>query len=232
MVYKKQELFESELKLLKGRERHPYLHYFIKYPKNDDLILDLGCGLLANLNYIKDNGFNVMGVDISFEMLCERKSKDLPLICADGLRLPFKKNSFEGLLLVDIIEHLPKGKVDEFMEEVKRVLKESGIIFLHVPLEKSLSYRLLNKFGVIWPRNPNHLHDYNLKEIVNFIKGKGYKVLWDHKENGIVYSSQHHIKEIRSLMMISKFLGRFLQNVFTTSYTACLNIQSRSESDH
>jgi len=232
MGYKVKKLFESELALLRGREKHPYLQNLLGYLHAEDFILDLGCGLLVNSLYLKDNGFNAVGMDISFEMLCERKSRDLPFICADGLRLPFKKNSFEGLLLVDIIEHLPKGKVDEFMEEVKRVLKESGIIFLHVPLEKSLSYRLLNKFGVIWPRNPNHLHDYNLKEIVNLIKGKGYKVLWDHKENGIVYSSQHHIKEIRSLMMISKFLGRFLQNVFTTSYTACLSIQSRSESDH
>ena len=54
MDYKKQELFESELKLLKGRERHPYLHHLIEYLNNEDLILDLGCGLLVNLNYLKN----------------------------------------------------------------------------------------------------------------------------------------------------------------------------------
>jgi SAM-dependent methyltransferase len=232
MGYKTKELFESELTLLRGREKHPYLQNLLGYLHDEDLILDLGCGLLVNLTYLKDNGFHVVGVDISFEMMCEKKTKGLPLICADGLELPFKKNSFGGLLLIDIIEHLPREKVDEFMEEVKRVLKEGGIIFLHVPLEKSLTYRLLNKFGVIWPRNPNHLHDYNLKEIVNFIKGKRYKILWDHKWNGMVYSLQYHIKEVRSLIVTSKLLGRFLQNVFTTAYTACLSIQPRSESDH
>jgi len=164
MDYKKQELFESELKLLKGRERHPYLHHLIKYLNNEDLILDLGCGLLVNLNYLKNNGFNVVGMDISFEMLKGKNGGDAPLICANGLRLPFKQNSFGCLLLVDIIEHLPREKVDAFMEEVERVLQDDGVIFLHVPLEESVSYRVLHRLGLIWTRNPNHLHDYNLKE--------------------------------------------------------------------
>ena len=230
MDYKKKQLFESELKLLQGRERHPYLHYFIEYLNNEDLILDLGCGLLVNLNYLKDNRFNVIGLDISLKMLTINNERSSPLICGDGLKLPFKNNIFGGLLVTDIIEHLPKGKVDELMEEVKRVLKESGIIFLHVPLEKSLSYRLLNKFGIIWPRNPNHLHDYNLKEIVNFIQRKRYKVLWEYKENGIFYFLGRFLREIKPFIIISNFLWGNFKNVFTTSYTACLSFESNSGS--
>jgi len=225
MIYRKQELFESELKLLKGRERHPYLHYFIEYLNNENLILDLGCGLLVNLNYLKDNGFNVVGMDISFEMLTVDNERTSPLICGDGLKLPFRDNIFGGLLLTDIIEHIPIEKVSEFIEETKRILKDSGVIFLHVPLEKSLGYRILSKLEMIWPKNPNHLHDYNLKEITQFIEREKYKVLWEHKENGIFYFLGHYLREIKLFIIVSKFLWRNLQNVFTTSYTACLSFR-------
>ena len=226
MDYKKQELFESELKLLKGRERHPYLHHLIEYLNNEGLLLDLGCGLLVNLNYLKDNGFNAVGVDISFEMLTKTKERTSPLICGNGLRLPFKNDVFGGILLVDIIEHLPIEKLDEFVKEGERVLQDEGIIFLHVPLEGSLSYRVLNRLGIIWPKNPNHLHDYTLKKITQFIKREKCKILWEHKENGIVYSLRYHLKGIKPLTIVSELLGRFFQNVFIASYTACLRLRS------
>jgi len=228
MDCEKRELFESELKLLQRREKHPYLHYLIKYLNNGDLLLDLGCGLLVNSNYLKDNGFNVVGLDISFEMLVLNEKKTLPLICGDGLKLPFKENSFGSLLLVDIIEHLPEEKVDEFIEETRRVLKDSGVIFLHIPLEKSLSYKVLNKLEMIWPKNPNHLHDYNLKEITQFIEREKYRILWEHKENGIAYFLGHYLRGIKLFIIVSKFLWRNLQNVFTTSYTACLSLRPYS----
>lgn len=226
MIDKKQALYRRELELLKGRERHPYLHHLLPFLKKGDTVLDLGCGLLVNSLYLKNNGFSVVGMDISVEMLSESKNRDMPLMCADGLNLPFKKNSFGGLLLIDIIEHLPRGKLDAFMKEAKRVLKSDAVVFLHVPLEKSLSYRLLNKLGIIWPKNPNHLHDYTLKEITDLLKGKNCKVLWDHKENGFVCSLRYYFKEIKLLVVLSEFLGRYLENIFTAAYTACLSFES------
>ena len=223
---KRKKIFESELKLLKGRERHPHLQHLLRYLGKENLALDLGCGLLVNLNYLKNKGFKVVGVDIFLEMLREKNSQDVHLICADGLKLPFKNDNFGGLLLVDIIEHLPIGKMGDFMEEVKRVLKHDGVIFLHVPLEKSLSYRILNRLGMIWPKNPNHLHDYNMKEIKEFIQKEEYEILWHYKYNGIIHLLQYYLKELKPLIVVSRFLGRYFQNVFNVAYTACLSLRS------
>jgi SAM-dependent methyltransferase len=223
-----QDLFQTELDLLKGRERHPYLHQMLPFLKKGDTVLDLGCGLLINSLYLKDNGFKPVGMDISIRMLRE-VNIDIPLTCGDGLKLPFKPNSFGGLLLIDIVEHLPRGKVDEFLKEVKRVLKNDAVAFLHVPLEKSLSYRLLNSFKAIWPKNPNHLHDYTIQEITNLLKEKGCRVLWDRKENGVIYSLRNHLKEFKLLIILSAFLGKFFRNTLTAAYTACLSLDSDIE---
>ena len=204
------------------------MHQLLPYLKKGDPVLDLGCGLLVNSLYLKDNGFKVVGTDISIEMLRENNKADISVSCADGLKLPFKLNSFGGLLLVDIIEHLPGDKVDEFMREAKRVLKNGGVVFFHVPLERSLSYRLLNMRRIIWPKNPNHQHDYTLKEITSIIKEMRCKVLWEHKENGFVYSLRNHLKEIKSLVVLSSFLGRYAENIFTAAYTACLRFETES----
>lgn len=225
MDCEKQELFEAELKLLRCRERHPYLNNFVEYLSKGDLVLDLGCGLLVNSHYLEDNGFKVFGMDISFEMLKEDNRKTVPLICADGLRLPFKKNCFGGVILADIVEHLPRAKIDEFMAEVQRILKETGIIFLHVPLENSISYRILHRLGLIWSKNPNHLHDYNLKEIKQFIESKKYKINWEHKDNGIFYFLGSYLRGIKPFIIVSRFLWRYFQNIFTTAYTACLGFR-------
>ncbi len=229
MTQTTQELFQRELDLLKGRDRHPYLHQLLPFLKKGDPVLDLGCGLLINSLYLKDNGFKPVGMDIAIRMLHENKYTDIAISCADGLKLPFKRNSFVGVLLIDIIEHLPRGKVDEFLMEVKRVLRHDAVVFLHVPLEKSLSYRLLNMSKAIWPKNPNHLYDYTLKEITSLLKAKGCRVLWDRKENGVVYSLRNHLKEIQWMVMLSEFLGKYFENSFTAAYTACLSFDSKME---
>lgn len=227
MNHTKQELFQTELDLLKGRERHPYLQHLLTYLKKGDTVLDIGCGLLINSLYLQDKGFSAVGMDISIRMLQEDNNPDIPIVCADGLTLPFKQNSFGGLLLIDVIEHLPRGKVDEFLKEAKRVLKNDAVVFLHVPLEKSLSYRFLNTLKVIWPKNPNHLHDYTLKEITSLLKGKGCKILWNRKENGFVCSLRYYFKEIKLLVVLSTFLGRLLNNLFTAAYTACISFEPK-----
>ena len=228
MLDKKQELFQTELDLLKGRDRHPYLDHLLPFLKKGDPVLDLGCGLLVNALYLKNNGLSAVGMDISIRMLQEGNNVDIPLCCADGLKLPFKQNSFGGLLLIDIIEHLPRGKLDEFLQDAKRVLKNDAVVFLHIPLEKSLGYRLLNKLKAIWPKNPNHLHDYTLKEITSLIEGMSCKVLWEYKENGVVYSLRNHLKEIKLLVILSALLGKCLSNTFTAAYTACLGFETES----
>tara|TARA_B110000483_G_scaffold122451_1_gene147596 strand:+ start:203 stop:937 length:735 start_codon:yes stop_codon:yes gene_type:complete len=117
--------------------------HFDEYVKNfisiNDKILDYGCGpgtfsvKLSNMT----KG-NVYGVDISKNFIdeCERLKKKLDIKnfiprFIENEALPFEDNTFDIILLFDVIHHL--DDIDKNLIEIKRVLKKSGKIIIYEP---------------------------------------------------------------------------------------------------
>ena len=57
-------------------------------------------------------------------------------IIGDALKLPFRANSFDTVLLIQVLEHIPKPK--KMLEEIYRVLKKGGYLVLTCPLTWNL----------------------------------------------------------------------------------------------
>jgi ubiquinone/menaquinone biosynthesis C-methylase UbiE len=89
-------------------------------------ILDIGCGI--DKFEINDPECSIIGLDVS------RKSH--ADVLGDATKLPFKDNSFEKILAIQLIEHLIE--YEQFVEECSRVLKKDGMIHLETPNKKSL----------------------------------------------------------------------------------------------
>lgn len=54
-----------------------------------------------------------------------------PDVFADAATLPFNSNVFDGVALLDVLEHLPEPRAS--LCEIARVLKQGGKVFLNVP---------------------------------------------------------------------------------------------------
>ena len=115
-----------------------YLKHFAafvrKYAKKTDAILDLGCGtgiLEAELDPKKFS--NITGVDLSEKMinLASEKVKGAAFLAADGEHLPFKDNSFDIIICSSTLHHFPD--LSPILQELKRVLKEHGLIIIREP---------------------------------------------------------------------------------------------------
>ena len=117
-----------------------YLGHFIrflkKYIKKTDYILDLGCatGILEQ-HLIKDGYKNIVGVDISKEMIsiARKKIDNVNFYVADGEELPFKDASFDVVICSSVLHHFPD--LSSVLPEIKRVMKEYGVVIAREPNE-------------------------------------------------------------------------------------------------
>jgi len=91
-------------------------------------ILDVGAGSGWLVNHLQKQGFGVIGIDYS-----PMATKKNLVLSAKATKLPFADNQFDLVTAVSLIEHLNSSDVKRFLNEVKRVLKPTGYLFLITP---------------------------------------------------------------------------------------------------
>lgn len=101
-------------------------------------LLELGCNTGPVLIPLLQEDVRIVGLDVIAsdietcrKTLQERRLRADGLLVADGKRTPFRDASFDGVLLVDVLEHTtdPEGIV----AEVRRILRPGGFTYVSVP---------------------------------------------------------------------------------------------------
>jgi len=99
-------------------------------------ILEIGCGEGGNLLPFLELGCNAVGIDLSESKINLAKHflknfENIELIADDIYNTGYLNQSFDLIILRDVIEHLPGQEF--FMEFVKKFLHPDGKIFLGFP---------------------------------------------------------------------------------------------------
>ena len=131
--------------------------------KERNRILDFGCGngvMLPTLSGIFDN---VVGIDLhttaASRMKHEYGLSNVFLVTADGMKLPFKDDSFNTVLATSTLEHFKD--LDEAVAEIARITKRDGFLLFLSPTE-NVFYRFGRwLFGYKKPED----HYHSAKEI-------------------------------------------------------------------
>jgi ubiquinone/menaquinone biosynthesis C-methylase UbiE len=156
---------------------------FISRLDKNDTIIEIGCGNGKNLMHLQSNGFKkVSGCDISSEFVNICTNKQLNVIEADILNLPYQSNTFDAVLCVAVIHHLITEN-DRIMaiKELFRITKQNGLIFISVTsVEKPFSKHCKklndkNDFAIDWNCSGSerfyHLfEDQELEKLCNIAK--------------------------------------------------------------
>ena len=115
---------------LRGR-RFVVRALFRKFASAGGSFLDLGCGAGEGMSIV-DSASTLAGMDISDDALALAKNKGYAsLQKGSGECLPFADNSFDGILMLDVLEHIDDDRAT--IRECHRVLVGSGVLLLTVP---------------------------------------------------------------------------------------------------
>lgn len=99
-------------------------------------ILDVGCGYGEFLYFLQSDGYsNTHGVDLNARQVEVGTSLGVRnLRCGDaGKFLAGKRESFELISAIDVLEHIPKTQVLDFLELVYSALAPGGVFLCQVP---------------------------------------------------------------------------------------------------
>lgn len=145
---------------------------------NERSVLDIGCGdgfLLKKLKE-KNNGIKALGVDISPVAIEKSKINGIECTLLDITEeLPFQDNSFESVLLLDVLEHL--FQPEPVLKEAVRVAEK--YVYISVPNFVSLPARLQVMLGLVPENNTlrkGHIFWTTRKVIHALIKKCGLEI--------------------------------------------------------
>ncbi len=141
--------------------------------KPQGLILDNGCGpgYFSSL-FLKD--YDVIGVDISREMLVHAKRNMGKVVLANSEKLPFADNYFDVVFSRSLIHHLPNPR--KGVNEVARVLRPGGRAVFIDPLSSPISYlprKILSKTKYFSCEHKN----FREEELTRMIKASGLEII-------------------------------------------------------
>lgn len=141
-------------------------------------ILDIGAGPGCFLSLVEKDFKLAVVSDISFAQLNFAKDKINKINCitCDANKLPFKKESFDYIILSEVIEHLPKESSQNILKSIHKLLKPSGRLILTTPNYKSLWPVLEFFWNFVNPIKylEQHINKYSIKSLKQDILKAGF----------------------------------------------------------
>ncbi|HEX7018172.1 MAG TPA: class I SAM-dependent methyltransferase [Patescibacteria group bacterium] len=155
---------------------HPMENWRIKFIVSkiqaSKTVLNLGVGKgRLEKELFKKKQVKYVGTDITKVQL-EKLKKEYPdkkFVATTLTDLNFEDESFEQVLLLEVLEHIKPSETFTVLKEIYRVLKKGGIFIISVPVNEGLEN--------ILPFNPNsHMRAYS-EELLKFeLKSVGFKI--------------------------------------------------------
>lgn len=133
-------------------------------------VLDLGCATGMLTKYLVEKGCDAVGVDINPKLVeIARRNVQAEFHVADAAE--FAKTcdqKFDLVLLLDILEHIPRDEVVDLLATVRNLISEDGFVLVRTPNMNAI--HVAGMFYVDW----EHLTPFTERSLLHVAKLAGY----------------------------------------------------------
>lgn len=144
-------------------------------------LLDIGCGPGWLASFALSKGFRrYVGVDRVLPTNRSRGSDTVTFVEGSIFNLPFSDGSFDAVCLFDVIEHVPRGREEKALREIRRVIKVGGRLYLSTPHASPLHTSLDPTWWLL-----GHRH-YRRATIRSLLRSAGFDIYRLFVAGGIV----------------------------------------------
>jgi SAM-dependent methyltransferase len=140
-------------------------------------VLDIGCGSGVVSKMLREAGWEVYGTDISLEGIRRYRGRGLFGVVSDAEKpLPFCDRSFDAVWLTEVIEHLMDYR--RMVQEIRRILKPGGRIYVTAPNSVFYGYRLLYLLGKCPTelQHPFHIRFFSPGFLCRTLRENGFRI--------------------------------------------------------
>ena len=156
-------------------------------------VLEVGIGNALVSTYLSASGINVTTVDINKNLK--------PDIVASVLNLPLRDDSFDLVLVAEVLEHLPFNEFISALSEIKRVTRKYALISLpdsrHTLINLGVKIPFIKRINIFLkiPSFKKHIFDeislygrhywemgkrgYSVRKVKDSIKENSFKIISD-----------------------------------------------------
>ena len=137
------------------------------------VVAEVGVGAGGIMQYFKENGNKIVGVDFGGEYIKLGKSKGLNLMKGDIDELIKNKIKVDVLIYSHVFEHILD--LAKELDKIKKVLKKDGLLYIEVPgvrnLDKGCDMDFLKTI------QNAHVYYFTLSTLTSFLSSKGFGLL-------------------------------------------------------
>lgn len=163
--------------LLKMHKRYKKYLKLIKRYSTGGKFLDVGCGTGYFLKFVKEteNSWVIYGVEPNDSLRkIAIKNSNLNIKKGDLSSLPFRDKYFDVITCNDVLEHSKKLTMN--LKELRRVLKDDGVLLIQSPNYKSYMAYLTGKKWDWWSV-PDHVLHFSYDYLIKLLQENGFNIL-------------------------------------------------------
>jgi SAM-dependent methyltransferase len=202
------------------KSQEPYYRHLIKthLPRDRNAsILELGCGCGMFVHFVKQAGYrNIRGVDTSEEDVGLAKRMEISDVYEAEIiqtLLSTPSESYDVIIMADVLEHFLKDELIEIADEVRRILRHNGKWICRVPNAEAI-FSMRMRYGDL-----THQLAFTGASIGQLMRSCGFRRFDCFEETPVVHNVKSAVRwslwqtmRLWSVLWLSVVTGGFARN--------------------